>query len=363
MASGISTDASSQKFAAQEAFNQIRTESEALKKQLQDSESVSHRSPQVEDLKNELYRVRAHNAKLTDTVHELVETRKSLKQEVRDSAHIVKMYKNMSELHDKTEAARLELQKKCASLERAMAEKEGEVTAEGLAKCKEFMLQLPGPENPRPFSGANLKLVCNFTPNLHTQLAKDPTANRFLNHLLFLPGHLMPVSDINYLAWGPTHLYDRASDAWVEGSDLVGCQGGTRELFFKKNTSILYAGTYKCHDLRALHVEGINVLFPIEKKDVLDVALGVPHPQHTKQIIERCWPDGRVKVIATGLEYVGFNMPLYNSLRERFVQEQKGKAKKRTAAEAATGQEEEGGGRGSSKKRKKNKKNASQEGL
>jgi hypothetical protein len=54
----------------------------------------------------------------------------------------------------------------------------------------------------------------------------------------------------------PAHRYERATDRWIDGSDLTDFHGGTRELFVTCKEFILYAGSYKCHDLRALQPEG-----------------------------------------------------------------------------------------------------------
>jgi hypothetical protein len=43
----------------------------------------------------------------------------------------------------------------------------------------------------------------------------------------------------------------------MQGSDLTSFHGGTRELFVNYKEFVLYAGSYKCHDLRALQPEGI----------------------------------------------------------------------------------------------------------
>jgi hypothetical protein len=40
------------------------------------------------------------------------------------------------------------------------------------------------------------------------------------------------------------------------GSDLDTLHGGTRELFMDCNHWVMYAGTYKCHDLREVYPEG-----------------------------------------------------------------------------------------------------------
>lgn len=81
---------------------------------------------------------------------------------------------------------------------------------------------------------------------------------RFLNHILYLPKRVRSLSSFHYLAFGAAHRYERATDTWSEGSDLIGFYGGTRGLFVQNNCSIVYVGTFKCHDLRALHPGGLE---------------------------------------------------------------------------------------------------------
>jgi hypothetical protein len=74
--------------------------------------------------------------------------------------------------------------------------------------------------------------------------------------VLYLPERIVSVLDFHYVAYGPAHRYERATDRWIDGSDLTDFHGGTRELFVTCKEFILYAGSYKCHDLRALQPEG-----------------------------------------------------------------------------------------------------------
>jgi hypothetical protein len=55
--------------------------------------------------------------------------------------------------------------------------------------------------------------------------------------------------------------------------------------------------------------------------------LGVPRPLNDVQIIKQRYLKG-IKVEATGLQCVGFNMELYESLRQRFADQKKRKAEK-----------------------------------
>ncbi|KAJ7301274.1 hypothetical protein DFH08DRAFT_827685 [Mycena albidolilacea] len=61
---------------------------------------------------------------------------------------------------------------------------------------------------------------------------------------------------------------------------------------------------------------GICRLTPLESKaEIMDAALGVPRPPNHVQIIKQCYPGEEIQVTVTGLQCVGFNTELYNSLR------------------------------------------------
>ncbi|KAJ7846627.1 hypothetical protein B0H14DRAFT_3678382 [Mycena olivaceomarginata] len=212
-----------------------------------------------------------------------------------------------------------------------------EVSA-SIAKYREFFTGLPLPERPPPAPPSNLDAVCSITTNLHGILPpggkritpvyqQNSMISRFLNHVLYLPKRIMSVAGLNYLAYGPTSCYERATDTWSEGSDLIGFHGGTRELFVKIKGSIVYVGTYKCHDLRPLQPKGTNLPTHISPAEIINAALGVPRPLNDVQIIKQRYPKG-IKVEATGLQCVGFNMELYESLRQRFADQKKRKAEK-----------------------------------
>ncbi|KAJ7289543.1 hypothetical protein C8J57DRAFT_1277994 [Mycena rebaudengoi] len=91
---------------------------------------------------------------------------------------------------------------------------------------------------------------------LYSYLATDSNSKRFLNHVLYLPKRTRPSVKSHVLAFGPTHRYDQSANDWIMGSDLDTLHGGTRELFMDCNHWVMYAGTYKCHDLREVYPEG-----------------------------------------------------------------------------------------------------------
>ncbi|KAJ7444784.1 hypothetical protein B0H11DRAFT_437133 [Mycena galericulata] len=155
--------------------------------------------------------------------------------------------------------------------------------------------------------------------NLHSYLGQSQGSWIFLNHILYLPGRLVELSGLDLLvAFGPTNRYNRQSQKWVEGSDLAILDGATREVFMAKNKQIIYAGSYKCHDLSPVNPEGVNRPGSVSGSEIIDAALGIPRPSNYKEIIRKHFPDGNITIEAVGLRCVGFNHQLYESLRQRF---------------------------------------------
>ncbi|KAJ7101833.1 hypothetical protein C8R43DRAFT_242275 [Mycena crocata] len=225
---------------------------------------------------------------------------------------------------------RKNLEEKCTSLEAELVgfkerdlEFEQAKVTQANAKYRKYMKALPLPENQPQFG--DLEPICYRENNLHAYLSQDPNAKSFLNHLLYLPKRTMHMFDFQFVAFGPTHRYDQATKKWTEGSDLTSVHGGTRELFIDRKEFVYYMGTYKCHDLRQLHPEGTRSPAHISSPEIKDAALGVPRPSGYQKIVERCYPDGIIKVEATGLQCIGFNIQLYKSLRRRFAKDCTGK--------------------------------------
>ncbi|KAJ7667191.1 hypothetical protein B0H17DRAFT_1142883 [Mycena rosella] len=188
-------------------------------------------------------------------------------------------------------------------------------------KYRKYMKALSSFDH-RPCPVKDLQPVCYKDGNLYAYLAQDKNAKSFLHHVLYLPKRATAVADVHFIAFGPTHKYDRQSGKWIEGSDLATFYGETRELFANWNDFVLYVGTYMCHDLRAICPEGTSLPFHISPYEITDAAFGVPLPQGFKKLIEQCYPDGKIRVVATGLQCVGFNVALYDSLRRRFADDQ-----------------------------------------
>ncbi|KAJ6476518.1 hypothetical protein C8R47DRAFT_1141687 [Mycena vitilis] len=141
----------------------------------------------------------------------------------------------------------------------------------------------------------------------------------FHSKFLYLPGRLVTIWGGNYAVIGPTHRYDRTASRWIEASDPQLFDGSTHELFIKTKKKIRYMGTYKCLDLRHLHLRGINSADAGDKAIIKSLALGVPRPRKQETLLRQCYPDGVIKVHILGLRFVGFNQTLYDSLRNKYV--------------------------------------------
>ncbi|KAJ7455129.1 hypothetical protein FB451DRAFT_1516834 [Mycena latifolia] len=169
-------------------------------------------------------------------------------------------------------------------------------------KYRKFLKALPVFEN-RPCPVNRLDAVCYKKDNLYAYLAQDKNAKRFLPHVLYLPKRTIGLDDSqSFIAFGPSHRYDPTTKQWVEGSDLARFHGETRELFTNWNDTVLYMGTYMCHDLQPLFPEGTNIPSPISPTEIIDAMFGVPRPLEYSDLIGQRYSDSRIKVVATGLQ-------------------------------------------------------------
>ncbi|KAJ7500220.1 hypothetical protein B0H11DRAFT_1996685 [Mycena galericulata] len=276
----------------------------------------------------------AQNAALRTETEKLKQEMIVLQEDAKADADAGKMLHRLAdELHEMSRE-RGELKKKCVGLENRVAELKKEANAvmedtkNSVAKVeyRKYMATLPLPENFPQFT--QLDPIGYKDSNLHAYLAQDATTKSFLNHILYLPGRTTHISgvDHNYLAFGPTQRYQRATKKWTQGSDLSGFYGGTRELFVNRKEFIVYMGSYKCHDLSALCPGGTSMPSFLSEQEIIDAALGIPWPTGHVKIIKQCFPDGVVRVEATGLQCVGFNHQLYDSLRRMFAKHGKREA-------------------------------------
>ncbi|KAJ7351262.1 hypothetical protein DFH08DRAFT_1078368 [Mycena albidolilacea] len=275
-----------------EKYNKVKEEGTELRASLAEQDArVDSLKEKVSGVKAELKVAENEKEDLRQTLREMIEVVEGLQEEVK-------------ELKEK--------------------DVESPEVSASIAKYREFLTGLPLPERPPPAPPSNLDAVCSITTNLHGYLSEDPTARRQAHNPCL--SRIISGAGLNYLAYGPTSRYERATDTWSAGSDLIGFHGGTRELFVNINSSIVYVGTYRCHDLRPLQLKGTNPPKCISAAEIIKVALGVPRPPNHVQIMKQHYSRG-IEVEATGLQCVGFNMELYESLRRRFTNDSRKKRK------------------------------------
>ncbi|KAJ7182505.1 hypothetical protein C8R43DRAFT_1228909 [Mycena crocata] len=267
---------------------------------------------------------------LQQTLREMIEVVESLQEKVAANTDCSQLLHKVFDKCDVLEVERTKLEEKCASLEAELAGfKERDIdfdlgkSTKAIAKYRKYMKACPVPKN-QPYFG-ELEPICYRRNNLHAYLSQDPDAKSYLNRILYLPKRTMHMADFHFVAFGATHRYDQAMKKWIEGSDLTSVHGETRELFMDRREFLCYVGTYKCHDLRKLHPEGSDSPDYISFPEIADAALGVPWPAGYIKIIKECYPDGIIKVEAVGLQCIGFNVQLYDSLRRRFAKDRKGR--------------------------------------
>ncbi|KAJ6450609.1 hypothetical protein C8R45DRAFT_883515 [Mycena sanguinolenta] len=255
--------------------------------------------------------------------------KKGTKELRNDKEELQQVVDNLSRQCNETKEARGHLEEKCALLETRIAKLDEEIEAETEVERKywHYMSDLPMPERPPP-PWSTLEAVCHKNTNLHAYLSRDPTAGLFLNHVLYLPQRVLRLPGHDFLAYGPTGRYNRAANAWIEGSDLVDFHGGTRELFIERENTITYVGTYKCHDLRTLQPVATNSPTVISPKEIMNVALGLLLPENHREVIEERYPDGKIKMDVTGLQCIGFNTELYDAMRKRYANGRKDQKRK-----------------------------------
>ncbi|GBE86174.1 hypothetical protein SCP_0900510 [Sparassis crispa] len=106
---------------------------------------------------------------------------------------------------------------------------------------------------------------------------------------------------------------------WVKTTDHECLLGQTREVFFHDQLTSRwnYAGTFKCLNLFTLITKEYKQLSKFVKSAVMRRTLRTPHliPPIVKKLIADLYDKGVAKVECTGLQCIGFNHDLYDSLK------------------------------------------------
>ncbi|KAJ7165762.1 hypothetical protein C8R46DRAFT_1096184 [Mycena filopes] len=196
---------------------------------------------------------------------------------------------------------------------------EAELT-QARVRYRDYLKGFPAPDARPPKKS---KPVCGVNTDLYDYLSKDPNfAQSSLDYVLYLPGRTdSDVVGFHRLAWGSTSCYDHAARKWTQGCDFKRVHATTQELFVRFKKGIKYMGTYACRDLSHLCPGGHKIPEHITTSQVRRAALGGRKLANDlgDAIIKERYPDGKIKVVATAFQCIGFNTQLYNSLRKRFL--------------------------------------------
>ncbi|KAJ6500987.1 hypothetical protein DFH09DRAFT_1444750 [Mycena vulgaris] len=262
--------------------------------------------------------VKIEKEDLQQTCRELIEIVEILEMKVEANAGAAEILDDLGSRYNKADSDRAELQEAKMYIAGACdfsVDREGgrrfkgetapslsippypepqEEDSKAQKEYRKYMKALTPPKDHPPF--ATLSPACHLDTNLHAFLAKDATAKSVLNHVLYLPKRVSKTADVHFIAFGPSHRYDRVTSKW---SKAPISQAFMAE--FESSGTTLPSG--------------------ISEREIADAALGLPRPQGYVNIIKQCYPDGNIKIVATGLQCVGFNKQLYDSLRKRFAQD------------------------------------------
>ncbi|KAJ6620049.1 hypothetical protein B0H10DRAFT_2216333 [Mycena sp. CBHHK59/15] len=295
---------------------------------------IGFQTDALSELEARYDQVTAEREDLQETCRQLIELVENHEQEAARVAEMTieppDAFEKLQARYDKAKKERNEFRDKCVSLEdqvKKLTEEKASLPLKvtqseftvAMEQYRAYMGRLPFPEDRPRFQ--LLQPVYWKDRNLHAYLADDPSAKSFLNHVLYLPKRSTLMAKVHCLAFAPTHRYDHVKAVWTEGSDLTSLHGGTRELFVVHGGYVIYAGLYKCHDLRELYPGGTAPNSHTSYAEISDAALG-PCSLSVKDrtaIVRQCFPDGIIRVEAIGLQCVGFNRQLYDSLRGRFA--------------------------------------------
>lgn len=142
--------------------------------------------------------------------------------------------------------------------------------------------------------------------------------------MLYVPGRLTwcTASKHHALAFGPMFAVDSEKMIWKENSVFNSLYGQTVELFYNCKDLIYYGGQYKCHNNRQNNPDGDLVQKETSAFELADVTITVnsgPGKQEAlRKMIFHLYIGGILKTEILGLQCVGFDDELYNTLVKRF---------------------------------------------
>lgn len=166
--------------------------------------------------------------------------------------------------------------------------------------------------------------VCHKGVDLRSYLDADPQSSPCTKKMLYVPGRLTwcTASKHHALAFGPMFAVDSEKMIWKENSVFNSLYGQTVELFYNCKDLIYYGGQYKCHNNRQNNPDGDLVQKETSAFELADVTItvnsGPGKHEALRKMIFHLYIGGILKTEILGLQCVGFDDELYNTLVKRF---------------------------------------------
>lgn len=67
-------------------------------------------------------------------------------------------------------------------------------------------------------------------------------------NFIYFPGRLQWYEPkVHAIVFGPRQVYDKVQQRWINAEEFKCLHGRIRELFFADESSVYYAGSYKCY--------------------------------------------------------------------------------------------------------------------
>ncbi|KAJ7168919.1 hypothetical protein C8R46DRAFT_1092870 [Mycena filopes] len=157
--------------------------------------------------------------------------------------------------------------------------------------------------------------------DLRALLNSNSVGAGYIDRILYFPKRMLWTSDaqLHALAFAPAEHYERdgTGGSWRPATEIADLKGQWRELFVDLDGAIVYAGTYRCHDLRYLCPGGTPAPEHISPLELLHAAgLGEVSPAERARALSGSENgNGVLRVDCVGLQCFGFNGTLYDALK------------------------------------------------
>ncbi|KAJ7723925.1 hypothetical protein B0H16DRAFT_1472669 [Mycena metata] len=161
---------------------------------------------------------------------------------------------------------------------------------------------------------ASIQWIDLLTPS------QDSVCAGYVDRILYMPRRTISTSDtrLHALAFSPTERYNPTRRSWSVATEIPILNGHWRELFVDVGDWVIYAGTYRCHDLRYLCPGGTPPPELVSSLEMLRAAnLWELEPADRTRAINALAPSGILPADCLGLQCIGFNTTLYEALKRR----------------------------------------------